>query len=85
MENPHLFQLYDDLVVGQLISAEDFWKNFVEVIDFLLSFLSLVKNCIYFFLDRRIQTRPENPINRCITRIYGKKNKSNYIFSSLIH
>ncbi len=30
IENPHLYQLYNDLVVGQIVSAEDFWKNFVD-------------------------------------------------------
>jgi transcription initiation factor TFIIH subunit 1 len=30
-ENPHVYQLYNDLVVAQLISAEDFWKNYVDV------------------------------------------------------
>jgi transcription initiation factor TFIIH subunit 1 len=31
IENPHLYQLYNDLVVGQIVSAEDFWKNFVDL------------------------------------------------------
>ena len=32
IENPHIYQLYSDLVVGQLIPAEEFWSNFVDVI-----------------------------------------------------
>lgn len=31
VENPHIYQLYSDLVVGQLIPAEDFWASFVDV------------------------------------------------------
>ncbi|CAF0953148.1 unnamed protein product [Brachionus calyciflorus] len=34
VENPHIYQLYNDLVVGQMISAEDFWKNFVNISDY---------------------------------------------------
>lgn len=31
VDNPHLYQLYNDLVVGQIVSAEDFWRNFVDL------------------------------------------------------
>jgi transcription initiation factor TFIIH subunit 1 len=31
IENPHIYQLYSDLVVGQLIPADEFWSNFVDV------------------------------------------------------
>ena len=26
-DNPHLYQLYKDLVVGDIITAEEFWAN----------------------------------------------------------
>jgi transcription initiation factor TFIIH subunit 1 len=31
VENPHIYQLYNDLVVAQLIPADEFWSNFVDV------------------------------------------------------
>ncbi|RNA32222.1 general transcription factor IIH subunit 1 [Brachionus plicatilis] len=34
IENPHIYQLYNDLVVSQILSAEDFWKNFVNIEDY---------------------------------------------------
>ena len=33
IENPQIYQLYNDLVVGQILSAEEFWQNFVNVIN----------------------------------------------------
>lgn len=30
IENPQVYQLYNDLVVGQLVSAEEFWKNYIN-------------------------------------------------------
>ena len=32
IENPQVYQLYNDLVVGQLVPAEDFWRNYINVI-----------------------------------------------------
>lgn len=31
MNNPQVYQLYNDLVVAGVVSAEDFWKNYVDV------------------------------------------------------
>ncbi len=31
IENPQVYQLYNDLVVGGIVSAEEFWKNYVDV------------------------------------------------------
>ena len=31
IENPQVYQLYNDLVVGGVVSAEEFWKNYVDV------------------------------------------------------
>ena len=31
MNNPQVYQLYNDLVVGKIVSATDFWKNYVDV------------------------------------------------------
>ena len=31
MNNPQVYQLYNDLVVGKIVSAQDFWKNYVDV------------------------------------------------------
>lgn len=36
IENPHIYQLYNDLVVAQIVSAEDFWKNFVNVTFYMI-------------------------------------------------
>jgi len=32
IENPATYQLYNELVVNQIVTAEDFWKNYVDVI-----------------------------------------------------
>ena len=31
IDNPHLYHLYNDLVVGSIIAADTFWNNFVDV------------------------------------------------------
>lgn len=33
LENPNLYQLYNDLVVSSIVSAEDFWKYYADVSD----------------------------------------------------
>ncbi len=33
IENPTIYQLYNELVVNQIVTAEDFWKNYVDVIN----------------------------------------------------
>lgn len=34
IENPQVYQLYNDLVVAGIVSAEDFWKNYVDFEEF---------------------------------------------------
>lgn len=34
IENPQVYQLYNDLVVAGVVSAEDFWKNYVDFEEF---------------------------------------------------
>lgn len=34
MNNPQVYQLYNDLVVAGVVSAEDFWKNYVDFDEF---------------------------------------------------
>lgn len=49
-EDPKLFQLYKDLVVSQLMTAEEFWANH-SAVSYILKFVSFCLLALYTYSE----------------------------------